>query len=56
MKLEKTALTFAVAATALAVWQPARAHHGFGMFDRSQDAMFTGTITSIDFVNPHAYL
>jgi hypothetical protein len=56
MKLEKTALTFAVAATVLAVWQPARAHHGFGMFDRSQDAMFTGTITSIDFVNPHAYL
>jgi hypothetical protein len=32
------------------------AHHGFGMFDRSQDAVFTGTIKSIDFVNPHSYL
>lgn len=32
------------------------AHHGFGLFDRSQDAVFTGTIKSIDFVNPHSYL
>lgn len=32
------------------------AHHGFGQFDRTKDAVFTGTIKSIDFVNPHAYL
>ena len=32
------------------------AHHGFGRFDRSQEMEFTGTITDIDFVNPHAYL
>ena len=32
------------------------AHHGFGRFDRANDAYLTGTITDIDFVNPHAYL
>lgn len=32
------------------------AHHGFGQFDRTQDAVITGTIKSIDFVNPHSYL
>jgi len=32
------------------------AHHGFGLFDRSKDAVITGTIKSIDFVNPHSYL
>lgn len=34
----------------------AAAHHGFGRFDRANDSVFTGTITGIDFVNPHAYL
>jgi len=32
------------------------AHHGFGQFDRSQPVDIEGTITSINFVNPHAYL
>ncbi len=32
------------------------AHHGFGLFDRSKNAEITGTIKSIDFVNPHSYL
>lgn len=32
------------------------AHHGFGRFDRANDSTITGVITSIDFVNPHAYL
>lgn len=34
----------------------ALAHHGFGNFDRANDAVITGTIKSIDFVNPHSYL
>jgi hypothetical protein len=34
----------------------ATAHHGFGRFDRANDAIISGTITDIDFVNPHAYL
>jgi hypothetical protein len=32
------------------------AHHGFGNFDRSREVTLEGTITSIDFVNPHAYV
>ncbi len=43
-------------AVALAFPTATFAHHGFGLFDRSQDAIFTGTIKSIDFVNPHSYL
>src|SRR3990167_2381259 len=50
--------TAAVAATllALAAALPASAHHGFGLFDRTKPVEIEGTITGIDFVNPHAYL
>jgi hypothetical protein len=34
----------------------AAAHHGFGNFDRSREVKLEGAITSIDFVNPHAYV
>src|SRR5262245_21095813 len=34
----------------------ASAHHGFGNFDRSHEVVLEGAITSIDFVNPHAYV
>jgi hypothetical protein len=47
-------LVIAVCAAALAV--PALAHHGFGRFDPSKDITLDGTLTGIDFVNPHAYL
>ena len=44
-------------ATVLAAWSGAALpHHGFGRFDRANDSTFEGTITSIDFVNPHSYL
>ena len=49
------ALALACAA-ALGFSTSALAHHGFGLFDRSKDAVITGTIKSIDFVNPHSYL
>jgi len=35
---------------------PALAHHGFGRFDATKDVTIEGTVTGIDFVNPHAYL
>jgi len=44
------------ATLALSLSATAFAHHGFGQFDRSKPVEFTGTITSIDFVNPHSYL
>lgn len=45
-----------MAVAALGLSTHASAHHGFGRFDRSKDAEFKGTITGIDFVNPHSYL
>jgi hypothetical protein len=35
---------------------PAFAHHGFGRFDLDHEVTFSGTLTGIDFVNPHSYL
>jgi len=34
----------------------ALAHHGFGNFDTQKEIALSGTITRIDFVNPHAYV
>ena len=48
---------FTLTACFLALFSTAAfAHHGFGRFDRANDSTLTGTITGIDFVNPHAYL
>ena len=35
---------------------PAKGHHGFGLFEVGRTVHYEGTITSIDFVNPHSYL
>jgi hypothetical protein len=35
---------------------PLWAHHGFGRFDGTKMVTLEGTLTGIDFVNPHAYL
>ncbi|HEX6994878.1 MAG TPA: DUF6152 family protein [Gammaproteobacteria bacterium] len=43
-------------AAALTIPAVSLAHHGLGRFDRSQPVEITGTITRIDFVNPHSYL
>jgi hypothetical protein len=47
-------LSLAIGAFALTA--PAWAHHGFGRFDPTKDVTIEGTLTGIDFVNPHAYL
>jgi hypothetical protein len=49
----KRALPLA-AATLLAT--PVAAHHGAGTFDRNKNVELTGTITGIDFVNPHSWI
>ena len=48
--------TATAAVAAFAASTAALAHHGFGRFERSQEVEFSGTITDMDFVNPHAYL
>jgi len=45
-----------VGLAAIAVASSASAHHGFGRFDPTKDVTIEGTLTGIDFVNPHAYL
>ncbi len=45
---------FSLAAVVLAA--PVSAHHGFGRFDPTKEVTLQGTLTGIDFVNPHAYL
>jgi hypothetical protein len=47
-------LALTIGAVALAA--PVSAHHGFGRFDPTKDIELGGTLTGIDFVNPHAYL
>ena len=39
-------------------WRPAAAaaHHGFGRFDLNHEVTFSGTLTGVDFVNPHSYI
>lgn len=56
MKFQPTLLRTLVVTGALGFSSAALAHHGFGLFDRTKDAVITGTIKSIDFVNPHSYL
>jgi hypothetical protein len=44
----------AIAACALAA--PAAAHHGFGRFNPGETIEVEGTLTDLDFVNPHSYV
>jgi hypothetical protein len=41
---------------ALAVCASAAAHHGFGRFNPGETIEVEGTLTGLDFVNPHAYV
>ena len=52
--MSKALKVFAFATIVLAA--PVWAHHGFGRFDPTRDVTIEGTLTGIDFVNPHAYL
>jgi hypothetical protein len=45
-----------IVAAALVLGPPAGAHHGFGNFDRNGEVTITGTVTGVDFVNPHSWL
>ena len=51
-----TPLRLAAACAAVLAAGTASAHHGFGNFDRIREVSLEGTITKIDFVNPHAYV
>ena len=49
--------THAVLAVAMTMTMaPALAHHSFTMFDMSKRITLTGTVTSFEWSNPHAYI
>ena len=43
-------------AVVIAMTPWAMAHHGFGTFLMNEDVTITGTVTRLDFVNPHSWL
>jgi hypothetical protein len=43
-------------AVAVAIVPGVTAHHGFGTFLMNEDVEITGTVTGLDFVNPHSWL
>lgn len=47
---------FAIPALAAALAAPVWAHHGFGRFDMNAEIIVSGTLTDIEFVNPHSYV
>lgn len=50
-------IRYLVACAAGAALAPAAlAHHGFGTFVMDEDIEVTGTVTGLDFVNPHSWL
>jgi hypothetical protein len=45
-----------VALLMLCMVYPARAHHSFTMFDMTKRITVSGTVTSFEWTNPHAYI
>jgi hypothetical protein len=45
-----------VTAIGVVVAAPAFAHHGIGRFDPTRELTVEGTLTGLDFVNPHSYV
>jgi Family of unknown function (DUF6152) len=56
MQEEHMLRVLAAALAAITLSTAAWAHHGFGRFDPTQDIEIEGTLTGVDFVNPHAYV
>jgi hypothetical protein len=53
---EKSLLALAVAALAVATGNAGAHHSVAGQFDAAKPAKITGTITKVDWINPHVYI
>jgi hypothetical protein len=49
-------LVLTAALAAIMLTRPVSAHHGFGRFDPRKEIELEGTLTGLDFVNPHSYV
>ena len=49
-------MRIALALVVVALAAPVSAHHGIGRFDPTREINVEGTLTSLDFVNPHSYV
>ncbi len=57
MKFRALAVCFGAIVLALGASAPARAHHSFGVeYDANKPISLTGTITSIEWTNPHCFI
>jgi hypothetical protein len=54
--MRRKAGVLAVGVVAVVGGSQALAHHGFGTFVMDEDIEITGTVTGLDFVNPHSWL
>jgi hypothetical protein len=55
--MKNVLLTLAAAGLILLAAAPARAHHAFGAeFDADKPIKFKGTVTKMEWINPHAWL
>jgi hypothetical protein len=52
----KRSYSATVVAALLAVAGPVWAHHSFTMFDMTKRVTLTGTVSSFEWTNPHAYI
>jgi len=56
MKYQRSFMFALLAAAAIAAAAPAFAHHSFAMFDITKQQTVTGTVSRIDWTNPHIWL
>jgi hypothetical protein len=52
----QTTIRIGLLGAAICIATHASAHHGFGNFAMNEDIELTGTITRLDFVNPHSWV
>ena len=56
MKYQRSFMFALLAAALIAAAAPAFAHHSFAMFDITKQQTVTGTVSRIDWTNPHIWL
>ena len=56
MRLLRVVKSCLLSAAFIVLAAPAVAHHGIGRFDPTREINVEGTLTSLDFVNPHSYV